>query len=266
MKTSSKGIARICSLSDAIVLLTSAVVLAAKSCLLRKAADLSAVSFEGGFISDFLNRPGGILEYCGLLLTQAGHFPAAGIVLMIALMVWAAHSCSRIYGHNAFIWLPALCMLVFWTGMDYNLHTMRAVGYVFSQMLGIAAACAIVSLSTGSRRPVISGIVSLIVFYPLIGGYAVLAALCCAVIHLTNCGKKGLKFFCLSLLCIAILPQIATRLAYTHTDPTFTYLAGMPYFDFNGNWTRYISSLSLPPQLFRPFSPCLSCQVLLPGP
>ena len=240
MKTSPKGIARICSPSDAIVLITSAVVLTAKSCLLRKAADLSAVSFEGGFISDFLNRPGGILEYCGLLLTQAGHFLALGIFLMLVLMAWAAHSCSRIYGHSPFIWIPALCMLVFWTGMDYNLHTMRAVGYVFSQMLGIAVACSIASFSSRSRRPAIFGIISLIVFYPMIGGYAALAAFCCAVIHLTNCGKKGLKFFCLSLLCIAILPQIATRLAYTHTDPTFTYLTGMPYFDFNGNWTRWI--------------------------
>ncbi|MCQ2152160.1 MAG: DUF6057 family protein [Bacteroidales bacterium] len=240
MKTSSKGIARICSLPDAIVLLTSAVVLAAKCCVLRKAADLSAVSFEGGFLRDFLNRPGGILEYCGLLLTQAGHFPAAGIVLMIALMAWAAHSCSRIYGHNTFIWLPALCMLVFWTGMDYNLHTMRAVGYAFSQMLGIAAACAIASSSTGRRRPALFGIFSLIVFYPLLGGYAVTAALCCAAIHLANKGKTGLKSLCLTVLFTAILPQIATRLVYTHTDPTFTYLAGMPYFDFNGNWTRWI--------------------------
>ena len=240
MKTSSKGIARICSLPDAIVLLTSAVVLAAKCCVLSKAADLSAVSFEGGFLRDFLNRPGGILEYCGLLLTQAGHFPAAGIILMLALMIWSARSCRRIYGHNPLIWLPALCMLVFWTGMDYNLHTMRAVGYAFSQMLGIAAACAVASSSTGRRRPALFGIFSLIVFYPLIGGYAVTAALSCAAIHLANKGKTGLKFLCLTVLFTAILPQIATRLAYTHTDPTFTYLAGMPYFDFNGNWTRWI--------------------------
>ena len=223
-----------------IVLLTSAVVLTAKSCVLRKAADLSAVSFEGGFLRDFLNRLGGILEYCGLLLTQAGHFPAAGIILMLALMIWSARSCRRIYGHNPLIWLPSLCMLVFWTGMDYNLHTMRAVGYAFSQMLGIAAACAIASSSTGRRRPALSGIFSLIVFYPLLGGYAVTAALSCAAIHLANKGKTGLKSLCLAVLCIAILPQIATRLVYTHTDPTFTYLTGMPYFDFNGNWTRWI--------------------------
>ena len=240
MKTSSKGIARICSLPDAIVLLTSAVVLAAKCCVLRKAADLSAVSFEGGFLRDFLNRPGGILEYCGLMLTQAGHFPAAGIILMLALMIWSARSCRRIYGHNPLIWLPSLCMLVFWTGMDYNLHTMRAVGYAFSQMLGIAAACAIASSSIGRRRPALFGIFSLIVFYPLIGGYAVTAALSCAAIHLANKGKTGLKSLCLTVLFTAILPQIATRLVYTHTDPTFTYLTGMPYFDFNGNWTRWI--------------------------
>lgn len=240
MKNSSKGIARICSLSDVIVLITAAVVLTAKSCVLRKAADLSAISFEGGFIRDFLNRPGGILEYCGLLLTQAGHFPAAGIILMLALMIWSARSCLRIYGHNPLIWLPSLCMLVFWTGMDYNLHTMRAVGYAFSQMLGIAAACAIASSSTGRRRPALSGIFSLIVFYPLLGGYAVTAALSCAAIHLANKGKTGLKSLCLTVLFTAILPQIATRLVYTHTDPTFTYLTGMPYFDFNGNWTRWI--------------------------
>ena len=240
MKNSSKGIARICSLSDVIVLITSAAVLVAKGGVLRKAADLSAVSFEGGFIRDFLNRPGGILEYCGLLLTQAGHFPAAGILLMLVLMVWTAYSCRQICGHNPFIWVPALCMLVFWTGMDYNLHTMRAVGYAFSQMLGIAAACAIASSSTGRRRPALFGIFSLILLYPLIGGYAVLAALCCAVLSLTSRERTGMKSFCLALLCAAILPQIATRLAYTHTDPTFTYLAGMPYFDFNGNWTRWI--------------------------
>ena len=240
MKNSSKGIARICTLSDVIVLITAAVVLTAKSCVLRKAADLSAISFEGGFIRDFLNRPGGILEYCGLLLTQAGHFPAAGIILMLALMIWSARSCRRIYGHNPLIWLPSLCMLVFWTGMDYNLHTMRAVGYAFSQMLGIAAACAIASSSTGRRRPALFGIFSLIVFYPLLGGYAVTAALSCAAIHLANKGKTGLKSLCLTVLFTAILPQIATRLVYTHTDPTFTYLTGMPYFDFNGNWTRWI--------------------------
>ncbi|MBQ0086304.1 MAG: hypothetical protein KBS72_01290 [Bacteroidales bacterium] len=240
MKNSSKGIARICSLSDVIVLITSAAVLAAKGGVLRKAADLSAVSFEGGFLRDFLNRPGGILEYLGLLLTQAGHFPAAGILLMLVLMVWAAYSCRQIYGHNPFIWVPALCMLVFWTGMDYNLHTMRAVGYAFSQMLGIAAVCSIASLSARSRHPAVVGIISLILLYPPIGGYAVLAALCCAVISLTGRERTGVKSFCLTVLCAAILPQIATRLAYTHTDPTFTYLSGMPYFDFNGNWTRWI--------------------------
>ena len=240
MKNSSKGNARICSLSDVIVLITSAAVLAAKGGVLRKAADLSAVSFEGGFLRDFLNRPGGLLEYFGLLLTQAGHFPAAGILLMLVLMAWAAYSCRQIYGHNPFIWVPALCMLVFWTGMDYNLHTMRAVGYAFSQLLGIAAACAIASSSTGRRRPALFGIFSLIVFYPLLGGYAVTAALSCAAIHLANKGKTGLKSLCLTVLFTAILPQIATRLVYTHTDPTFTYLTGMPYFDFNGNWTRWI--------------------------
>ena len=213
MKNSSKGIARICTLSDVIVLIAAAVVMTAKSCVLRKAADLSAISFEGGFIRDFLNRPGGILEYCGLLLTQAGHFPAAGIILMLALMIWSARSCRRIYGHNPLIWLPSLCMLVFWTGMDYNLHTMRAVGYAFSQMLGIAAACAIASSSTGRRRPALFGIFSLIVFYPLLGGYAVTAALSCAAIHLANRGKTGLKSLCLTVLFTAILPQIATRLA-----------------------------------------------------
>lgn len=217
----------------------SALVLTAKGNVLQKAADLSLVSFDRGFVADFLNRPGGILEYSGLLLTQSGHFPPAGIALMLALMLGTVFACRKIAGESSLVWIPALSMLLFWTGMDYNLHTMRAPGYVFSQMLGITVASAAAAGAVRSRRPAAYGAVTLIAGYPLIGAYALPAAICCAAVSLTG-EERNLRAGGLLLIATAVLPQLFTRLIYTHTDPTYTCLAGMPYFDFNGNESRWI--------------------------
>ena len=226
-------------MAAALMTVASALVLTAKGNVLKKAADLSLVSFDRGFIADFLNRPGGLLEYSGLLLTQSGHFPPAGIVLMLALMLGTAFACRKIAGESSLVWIPALSMLLFWTGMDYNLHTMRTPGYVFSQMLGITVASAAAAGALHSRKPAAYGTVALIAGYPLIGTYALLTALCCATISLTD-GKRNIRTACLLLIAAAVLPQLFTRLIYTHTDPTYTYLTGMPYFDFNGNESRWI--------------------------
>ncbi len=242
MKQSEKKGRKVESASAVIMAVAVALVVTAKKGVLEKAADLSIFSFERGFVADFLNRPGGILEYAGLFLTQAGHFPVAGILLFLALMTGTVLLCRRIAGPSPLAWIPTLAVLIFWTGMDYNLHTMRAQGYVFSQMLGVAAASAIVCGFAGSRRPYIYGGLILIAGYPLIGAYAVVAALCCTAVYLTRDGegsRNGL-FPLLLLTGAAAVPQIYTRLLYTHTDPSFTYLAGMPYFDFNGNEKHWI--------------------------
>ena len=227
-----------------IMTVAAALVLIAKRGVLKKAADLSIFSFERGFAADFLNRPGGLLEYVGTLMTQTGHFPVAGILLMLALMVEIFLFCRKIAGKGLLGWIPALCILLFWTGMDYNLHTMRAQGYVFSQMLGIAVASALACGFANSRRPCIFGLLVLFAGYPVIGGYAVVAALCCTALCLNRRNAGRAKLILLLVLCAAAVPQLYTRLIYTHTDPTFTYLAGMPYFDFNGNEKRWIPIVS----------------------
>lgn len=226
----------------ALIFAVSAVVLFLKRSVLAKAAAISIWSPDACFAHDFLNRPGGILEYCGEYLTQFGHVPFVGISLMLALMAACVLLCGKAFGKSVLAFLPAVCMLLFWTGMDYNLFVMRAQGYVYSQMLGILAASAVAALySSHSGKPLVFALLTLVAGFPLIGAYALVAALCIAVIQ-SVAGSDGRRFivFASIVLAAALVPQIYTRFVFSHIDVSFTYLAGTPLFDFNGNEVRWL--------------------------
>lgn len=224
--------------SGCLVLITAAVVLFLKRHVLAKAAALSIWSADRVFIADFLERPGGLLEYCGAFLTQTGHAPLLGILVMLMILAGIVLLCRKICGRTASALIPAACILLFWTGMDYNLHTMRAQGYVFSQMLGILAASAVIAAFQDSRHPVLFAVLALVIGYPVIGAYAVAAGLGITVSALFKIGP-GKIAAPVAALCAVLVPFVCSHFIYSHLDTTYTFLAGMPYFDFNGNEWRW---------------------------
>ena len=61
-----------------------------EECFLRKVEDLSLFMFNGGFILDSLQIPGGILSVAGSFLTQFLHLPWLGSLIWILLLLASA--------------------------------------------------------------------------------------------------------------------------------------------------------------------------------
>lgn len=192
-------------------------------------------------------QPGVTLPVLGSILTQIGGASSvlqAVLVLLSLFLLTVVMKAIRMSQKQEDTWmadmLPAIFAFLFISGFDYSLHVFRAQGLLYSQALGLifAALAILVWIRIMDKHwNLLYPVAVVVVGYPLIGIYALLAALAIVLTALTD---RRWGAAALGVLCIALVPLIYTHFVFTHIDTKYTFLAGSPYMDFVDNHKRFI--------------------------
>ena len=231
-------------ISKALVYSAMAIVLILKLPVLRKMFELSLWPDMTFFLNLGL-QPGVALPILGSILTQIGGaspvleailvlLSLAGLTAVVRLLRQAQQPVPELVEG------PAVFAFLFIAGFDYSLYTFRSQGLLFSQTLGLTfAALAILGWTRirGSRWNLLYVIALVLVGYPFIGIYSLLAALGIVLLALL---RKDWFPALLGAVSIAAIPLLYTHFVFTHIDTRYTFLAGMPYMDFVDNHRRFI--------------------------
>ena len=233
-------------IGGAVVFIAMAIVLVMKLPVLQK-------MFEQSLWPDmtfYLNlglQPGVALPVLGSILTQIGGASSilqAVLVLLSLFLLTVVMNAIRRSQKQEDTWmadmLPAIFAFLFISGFDYSLHVFRAQGLLYSQTLGLisAALAILVWIRIKDKRwNLLYPVAVVVVGYPLIGIYSLLAALAIVLTALTD---RRWGAAALGVLCIALVPLIYTHFVFTHIDTKYTFLAGSPYMDFVDNHKRFI--------------------------
>ena len=219
-------------ISGAVVFLAMALVLIMKLPVLQKMFDLSLWP-DMTFYLNLGLQPGVVLPVLGSIITQIGGASAVLQAILVLLSLVALTALTKSL-------LPAVFAFLFIAGFDYSLHVFRAQGLLYSQTLGlIFAALAVLGwVRVREKRWNWFYVVAVVlVGYPLIGIYSLIAALAVVLLALF---RKQWAAAVLGAICIALLPLIYTHYVFTHIDTRYTFLAGSPYMDFVDNHRRFI--------------------------
>lgn len=185
-------------------------------------------------------QPGFVLPVTGSVLTQIGGIPVIGIILVLLSMALLTLVMKKLSGKGIRSMLPAVFAFMFILGFDYSLYTFRSQGLLFSQTLGLVAAALIIwgwTAVSGKRWSSLYPFAAVLAGYPLIGAYAILAALGIFILSLS--GKRWVPAI-VGLVSAGLVPLFYTHFVFTHIDTAYTFVAGLPYMDFVDNHKRFI--------------------------
>lgn len=234
-----KNINRICGV---VVYAAMALVLVLKLPVLKKMFELSLWP-DMTFYTNLGLQPGVALPVLGSILTQIGGLSPVleAILVLISLIGLTAVIIAIRQAQGPVISiLPAVFAFLFIAGFDYSLYAFRAQGLLFSQTLGLI--CAALAVLVWIRIKSHSGkmiwtVATVLVGYPLVGAYSVLAALAILVLSLKD---KEWWSALLALIGGIAIPLIYSHFVFTHIDTRYTFFAGLPYMDFVDNHRRFI--------------------------
>jgi len=218
-----------------------ALVLLAKQCVILKMYALSQWP-DLTFFSTLGLQPGVVLPVLGSVLTAFCRFPVIGILLILLSLAGLTASVRKLVGNPLWAMIPALCMFLFISSLDYSIYAMRAQGVLFSQTIGLTCS---VLLTIGWDRlseerylwklSYISA--AIIIGYPVIGAYAVLAL---GGILLNAALRKDCFSAASSAILGAAVPYLFTTLVFSHIDVRYTLCSALPYMDFVKNHIRFV--------------------------
>ena len=216
-----------------------------KTGLLYHLAQYSLFIPKGDFLTGFFAQPGGVLALVGTFLTQFCHFPVLGATLFalgLCLLSYLTEKAFALEGSARWLAaLPALCVLIFVTRLDYSIYLFRTYGLLFSQLLGFCVTAALVlayrHCALGRRGGPLFVAATVLVGYPLFGAFALLAALLMAILAL-RAGKRGLAELAAALVLGAAVPWLCGTLSgiFPRIHREYVYFAALPYHEFLDNF------------------------------
>lgn len=201
-----------------------------------------------------MERPGGLIEWMATFLTQFFYHPWLGAAIfaaMLAAVQWMVAKATRLPGpyRPASAVVPAMLLLGY-VELGYLIFSIKSPGIAFSPVLGVAFAVAMywgyASLSIGWLKAV--AMIACAMFYPLLGAYALFAALMCVANAAWRCfGKNRRQSLALAIgiaLTIAAMvwwPWWWLRHAESSIGAEITYFAALPrlHADEWGMWIPY---------------------------
>ena len=204
---------------------------------------------KGAFLRPFFDQPGGLLGLAGAFLTQFCHYPvigAAQFALLMCLLTFLTGKAFALEGKAAWLSvLPALFLLLFITRLDYSIYLYKTYGLLYSQLLGFCAVASLVLLYRkcflGRRLGPLFVAMVVVIGYPLIGAFALLAGLLMALLALRE-GKRGFIDLAVALLLGAAVPWLCGELSgiYPRIHRRYVYFAALPYKEFVENFICHI--------------------------
>lgn len=222
-----------------VLYLAMLLMLVAKLDVISKMYDLSQMPDMTFYFGVGL-QPGVLLPVLGSIMTQFCHFPVIGAILVVLSMAILTGVSKWAFGNKVSAYFPAVFMFSFLVGMDYSIYTMRAQGVLFSQTLGLTLAVLAAGGWTRAKKHSLAyPVLMLLVGYPIIGAYAILAGLAIFAASLFD-RREPLVIPFVTLIASAAIPWLYTHFVFTHIDTRYTFFAAAPYMDFVKNGLKFI--------------------------
>ena len=232
------------------LILIAAALLLFENQLLWKIEETNLFLYSPLYFKEQMLVPGGLLSYVGCFFTQYLYHPWLGVFLLCAwwwLLMWLTKRCFRITN----LWapvavLPVVFLLMMIINLGYWVYLLKLHGYFFVATIGAPAA---VALLWGFRctpeklwaRAVYIAL-TVIIGYPLLGVYALAAALLMGIWswRLTK-GKRTLPIVCLALavVCVLFIPMLYYRQVYYQVSTDNIYWASLPRYFVIDRYDNY---------------------------
>lgn len=218
-----------------------------ESALLQRTESLSLFLFDWTFFDSMLSAPAGILSYAGSFLVQFFHYPPLGAAIYVLLLYAVYRLIIKVFelpGECTILALiPVVALLASNTQLGYWLFYLKMPGYYYmalsATLLTLLAMWAYKGLGRVARVLLLCAMV--VVGYPLMGVYALVAALLTAVMGIAlSVGKKErlvfpVSMFVVTLLLVVSVPRIYYGLCYTSVALENVYTAGVPAVQWNAD-------------------------------
>lgn len=212
-----------------------------KADLLFHMEQYSLFNSDWDWLVKFFEQPGGILSLLGAFLTQFCHFPIIGAALLTALLIALQRIVRKAFeleGRNEWLaYIPSLMLLLFITRFDYAVFLQKTYGLLFSQILGSMASVSVFLLykkSVAGKKAAWAFIpVLVLVGYPAIGSYAIVAALLIVLESFRTGSLRWVNLVSAVVFCAAV-PLICSYngLFFLRINRKYVFFAGFPYMDF----------------------------------
>ena len=193
------------------------------------------------FFQQCMVVPGGFLSWAGAFLTQLLYHPTLGVsvlCLLWALLVFLVHRTFHVSSRWMSVALiPVAMLLLADVFLGYWIYYLKLRGFFFVGTLGTLSAVALTLVYRVLPRwcRTVFLVAAIVCCYPLMGFYALLAALLMAVVgwHLSDYGKwRSTADTLVALLTAAAVPLLCYRFCYHQTPLVNVYWTALPIFRF----------------------------------
>lgn len=216
---------------------------------LFKVQELNLFLYSKLFFEQQMVVSGGLLTWLGTYFTQYFYHPWLGVLLLClwwALVMWlfkhAFHIADR---YSALLLLPLALLAVSDADLGYWIYYLKLRGYFFASAIGFSGALAVVwayrKLTTKWYLRTLWIAISVFALYPLIGAYALIAALCMATMAFVANKPMGRKIIdcAVALLSLVATPLIYYRTLFVMTNISNIWFTALPLFRTDVNHPTY---------------------------
>ena len=222
------------------LLVISFVLLFDEADLLWKVQQYDLFLYTSLFFKQMMVVPGGMLAYLGAFFTQFFYYPWMGVALLCGwwwLLMWLTKRTFRIADSwSALALIPVAILLATDMNLGYWLYVMKQQGYFFVPTIGTTLAVALLwgyrNLPANLWVRMSYVILVMLVGYPLMGVYALAAALLMAVwTWRLSCHRMENAIITgVTLLALWAFPVCYYRFVYYQTNMLDLYYAALPEF------------------------------------
>ena len=217
---------------------------------LWKAQEMNLFLSSGVFFKEQMVVPGGLLSWLGAYFTQYFYYPWLGVVLLAAwwlLLAWLVKQTFRLRGAWCMLSvIPVLFILVTIVDMGYWVYILKLRGHFFLTTIATTAVTALLWLfrKTSNRKaviPILFPLLTCAVGYPLMGSYALCAALLMGlwVWWLVKSRTVALTVSAVAVISIIAMPLLYYRHVFYQTNMVNLYYAAVPLFRIQGDYKEY---------------------------
>ena len=207
--------------------------------------------------------PGGLLTYVGSFLTQLLYYPVLGVCVICVwwgLLLELMRRTFRIgEPWSMLLLVPVASLLVANVDMGYWIYPIKLKGWYFDATVGVTAIIALLwayrSLSARRLWRRVFLVLTVVVGYPLIGSYALAAALLMALWSWRLDGNRWqvLAESILAVLTVVAVPLLAYQYVYYQTNMVNLWWTALPVFKI----------FEVNPEYYVPYALLGACLVIL---
>ena len=222
-----------------------------ESALLFRINELSVFLFDDLFFESMMSKPAGFLHYVSSFFVQFFYYPALGAAIYVALLYAVYKLVISVFGlqksYKLLALLPVLALLVSNTQLGYWIFYLKQSGYWYTALL--ATLLFLLALWCFKRVKGVLRMFFVVVWvfvgYPLLGAYALVAALLmgCYCIAESVSARKNIILpsltFAVAIVAACAIPQIYYY-CYTSISTEFLYGAGLPITQWIGSYVAKV--------------------------